>query len=294
MKLTKIALAILALSAATLVACATPRERSEPLTQPEPSVERRSAPIAEVQQQSELANLTTDAQRDAPAVTAPESFQMSGSGDAQVEHELAAGLYRCSIDLQGNVQGEQPAPFRIHFVSREPLNPALVDTTQSVWSTNFDLFLAGSAQTATSLVDVRLQAAPASEWSLKCDRRAELGRADRGSRSTIQLTVTLNDEPRGNLSSSSGRGSGTAMISAIPDVYTCRIDVTGNFADDGGETQFKVALRELTLVDVSAATWSGEVEYELTGEHGIGITPTLSITAGESASWGIVCLPKPS
>lgn len=289
--LTQVTIAV-PIPAAASLACATPRERSEPQSQPEPAVERRPSPAANEQQHSELSDLTTDAQRDGSAVSTAESFQISASGDAEADHELPAGVYRCSVDLQGNVQGDRPVPVRIHFVSREPMNPALVDTTYSVWSTNFDLPLPGGAQTATSRVEVRLQVAPASDWTLRCDTRAEFARSHRGSRSTIQPNLTLNDEPRGNLASSSARDSGIAMISAIPDVYTCQVSVSGSFADDGGETQFKVELRELTLVDVSAATWSGEVEYALTGEHRIGVTPTLSIAAGESASWDILCRPK--
>ena len=215
---------------------------------------------------------------------------MAGSGDASEVHELAAGLYQCSIDLQG----ERPAPFRIQFVSREPLNPSLVDTTQSVWMTSFELVLPGNAQIASSGVEVRLHAAPASEWTLRCERRADFARSDRASRSAIQLTLTLNDEPRGNIASSSGRGPGIAMISGIPDVYTCQISVSGNFADDGSDRQFAVKLGDLTLVDVSTTTWSGEVEYELADPGASAVRPTLSISAGESASWNIVCSPKTS
>ena len=84
------------------------------------------------------------------------------------------------------------------------------------------------------------------------------------------------------------------MISAIPDVYTCLISVSGNFADDGDDAQFAVELGELVLVDVSTATWSGEVEYELTSGGAGEVRPTLAVTAGESASWDIVCSPKTS
>ncbi len=286
------AFAALTLVAATLLACATPPERSEPQEQPEPSVERRPLPDAEEQQQFQLADLTGDTQREAPAVTAADSFQMSGSGDAEVVHELAAGIYRCSIDLQGNVQDEHPSQFRIHFLSRDPLDPTLVSTTQSSWNTSLELLLAGSEQTPNSRVEIMLRAAPASEWTLHCDRRTEIARSGPASRSVIQLTVPLSDEPRGNLSSSFGRGSGFATISVIPDVYTCQISVSSNFAGDGGEAQFAVKLGELTLVDVSTISWAGEVGYELTGEGGV--RPTLTVTAGESASWDIVCAPKRS
>ena len=294
MKLAPVLVTILILAAAPLVACATPRERSQPLPQPDRALERDTSAAGQQLQQSELATLTKDARRAAPAITAADSFRMSGSGDTDAAHQLAAGVYKCSIDLQGNVRDDRPSPFRIHFVSREPLYPALVDTRQSVWTTNFDLLLPGNAQTGSSSVEVRLQAAPASEWTLKCDRRGEVPRSGRGSRTAIQLTLTLNDQPRGNFASSSGRGSGVAMVSAIPDVYTCQISVSGNFAADGGEAQFAVQLDELTLVDVMTTTWDGEVEYELTDRGVGGVPPRLAVTAGDSASWDIACAPKRS
>ena len=293
-KRTLFALAALTISVVFLSACAVPRERSEAPLEQERPVERSTVPSAEEQRQSELAGLTRDARATASAVTAAKSFEMTGSGDAEAVHELAAGLYQCSIDLQGNLQAERPAPFRIHFVSREPLDPGVVGTTQSVWTTNFELLLAGSVQTASSRVEIRLTAAPASEWTLQCDQRAEFDRSGRGSRTAIQLTVPSGDKPRGNLSSSSGRGTGIAMISAIPDIYSCRIGVRSNFADDGGEAQFVVKLGELTLVEVVTSTWSGEVEYELRRAGAGDVRPTLAVTAGESASWDIVCAPKRS
>lgn len=289
-KLLLVALTILIIAAATLVACATPRERTQPPPQPEPSVERRSPAGTGDQQQSELAGLV----RDASAVTAADSFRMSGSGDAKAVHELAAGLYQCGIDLRDNLQAERPAPFRIHFVSRQPLDPGVIGTTQSDWTTSFELLLAGSAQTSSSQVEIRLNAAQASKWTLQCDRHAEFDRSGRGSRSVIQLNMNPSDEPRGNVGYSSGRGSGMAMISAIPDVYVCQISVSGNFADDVGEAQFVVKLGELTLVEVATSTWSGEVEYELRRAGAGDVRPTLTVTAGDSASWDIVCSPKAS
>ena len=283
MKLAAAALAVLTLVATALVACATPRERSEPPHQAEPTAVRQASSTVGEQPESELADLTADARNITPT-DAADSFHMSGSGDAEVAHELAAGLYHCNIDLQGNVQGQRPTLFRIHFVSRDPLDPALVSTTQSSWKTSLELLLAGSDQTGSSHVEVMLRAAPESEWTLQCDRHAEITRSGPASRGVIQLTVTSSGEPRGNIGSSSGRGSGFAMISAIPDVYTCQISVSSNLADDGAEAQFAVKLGELTLVDVSATTWDGEVEYELTDGSRGGARPSLAVTAGDMVS----------
>lgn len=276
--------------ATALSACATPRDRSQPQSQPQPAVERQPTPAAEAEEQSELAELTGRARSDASPVTGSKSFEMSGTGDAEAIHELAAGLYQCNIDIQGNEQGGRAALFRIQLPSREPLHPAVLSTTQSSWSTTFELLLSGSEQTASSSVEVMMRAAPTGSWALQCDRRAELVRSGTDSRGAIQLSMPASGEPRGNVGISSGRGSGIAMVSAIPDVYTCQIAVGGNFAADGQAGQFLVKLGERVLVDVLAIAWSGEVEYELIDEGGV--RPTLDVTAADSASWDVVCSPK--
>ena len=285
-------LAVVTIASAALLACAAPRERSERQTRAEPVVERQPTPAAEPQEQSELADLAERPQGDASTASAAESFEISGFGDADAIHELAAGLYQCNIDLQDNLQGDRAALFRVRFLSREPLHPAVISTTQSSWNTTFELLLAGRDLAGSSSVELMVRAASAGEWTLQCERRNEFVRSGRESRGAIQLSANIRGEPRGNVGISSGRGSGIAMMSGIPDVYTCQISFSGNFTDDGEGAQFVVKLGEMVLVDVSTSDWSGEVEYELTDDGGI--RPTLAVDAADSASWDVVCSPKSS
>ena len=272
-----LALACLLISVSAILACATPREA--PTREPEPQSARHSPPqYYDKEPQTESSELVRSDDRKLKNGPASESFRMSGSGDAEAVHDLKVGTYHCGITLQNNVARERPEPFRVQFLSRDPIGAPLVSLTQASLNTSTQFILIGRAQAAAGQVEVKLRAAPLGQWTLQCDRSGDVFQSSTG-------YVNL-----GGFITVTGSGTDRFPMRVRGGRYDCQMRVTGNYAEDGRAAQFAIEVDGRVETDIEASDWEGEFEY--VAEAGSGArTIWIDVTAAKRADWRVSCAP---
>ena len=272
-----LALACLLISVSAILACATPRKAST--REPEPQSARHSPPqYYDEEPQTESSELVRLDDRKLNSGPASESFRMSGSGDAEAAHDLKVGTYHCGITLQNNVARGRPEPFRVQFLSRDPIGAPLVSLTQASLNTSTQFILIGRAQAAAGQVEVKLRAAPLGQWTLQCDRSGDVALSNTVSVNLAGfITVTCSGTDRFPMRVPGG-------------TYACRTRVYGNVAEDGRAAHYSVEIDGQLATDIEATDWEGEFKY--VAEAGAG-APTIwiDVTAAKLANWRVSCEP---
>ena len=283
----RLGLPLLVVVAATL-SCATPRDGFEPAPQPQPSVERRSAPAAEDRQQSELAALSQESHLDLQELEARESIDIAGTGSFNSAHLLTVGQYSCEVSVRNNVVGPGPAQFRLQLLSDDEIFGPAITAVETQLSRQINFTLRSASASDVARVEVRLQPASVGQWSLNCNRLAQSTTSY--AQPEVRRYMDINGDALATESWLYGAGSAVGSLVVSQRSMACKLQVNSNYDGDGSPAEFVLSAGDRELVNATAADFDAAFDATVEDWEAREFID-VHVNAGFSAYWELKCVP---